>query len=86
MITAITGLGHPVAAQQSFGQSFASVLGQLNHTVVRGDQAMAQLAAGKMGMVSAVALSQKASLALDLTVNVQKTALSSYQNVMNMQV
>ena len=73
--------------EKSFGTFLREALGQVNQLQNDSKQASLKLAAGTLKDVSEVAIiSEKASLALQMTMQVRNKVVESYQEVMRMQV
>lgn len=71
----------------SFAQVLQNALGQANQLSNAADTTAASYAAGGPVSLSTLMIAeQKASLALDLVVQVQNRVVSAYQSIMNMQV
>lgn len=90
----------PVAAQKvdtagvaelqdgkSFGQFLTDALSDVNKLQSNADKASLDLAAGKVQDVSqAVIAAEKASISLQLTMQVRNKVIDAYQEIMRMQV
>jgi flagellar hook-basal body complex protein FliE len=75
------------AESKSFGQVLADALDNVNTLQLNADQASVDLAAGKLQDVSqAVIAAEKATIALQLTMQVRSKIVDAYQEVMRMQV
>jgi len=75
------------ATDKSFGDFLSEALENVNTLQKKADQASLDLAAGKIQDVSEVVIAtEKATLALQLTVQVRNKMLESYQEMMRMQV
>ncbi|HWR40400.1 MAG TPA: flagellar hook-basal body complex protein FliE [Patescibacteria group bacterium] len=73
--------------EKSFGAFLTDALGQVNQLQNDSRQASVNLATGKLNDISEVAIiSEKASLALQMTMQVRNKVVESYQEVMRMQV
>lgn len=71
----------------TFGQLLTNALGDVNKVQLDAKQASIDLAAGKIQDVSeAVIATEKASIALQLTMQVRNKVLDAYQQIMQMQV
>jgi flagellar hook-basal body complex protein FliE len=71
----------------TFGQLLTNALGDVNKVQLDAKQASIDLAAGKIQDVSeAVIATEKASIALQLTMQVRGKVLDAYQEIMRMQV
>ena len=71
----------------SFGQLLTNALGDVNKVQLDAKQASIDLAAGKIQDVSeAVIATEKASIALQLTMQVRNKVIDAYQEIMRMQV
>ncbi len=71
----------------TFGQLLTNALGDVNKVQLDAKQASIDLAAGKIQDVSeAVIATEKASIALQLTMQVRNKVLDAYQEIMRMQV
>ena len=72
---------------KSFGSFLSDALGHVNQLQNDAKQSSLQLAAGKLKDISEVAIiTEKASLALQMTMQVRNKIVESYQEVMRMQV
>lgn len=77
----------PQAGDKSFGQVLSDALGQVNSLQKNAEQASLDLAAGKIQDVSEVVIAtEKASVALQLTMQVRNKVIDAYQEIMRMQV
>ncbi|MFP7252841.1 flagellar hook-basal body complex protein FliE [Virgibacillus sp. 7505] len=75
----------PAQAQSSFTESLKSAIDSLNETQQASDKMTQDLAAGKIDNLHDVMIaSQKASVALDAAVQVQKKAIDAYTEMMRM--
>ncbi|PAD21097.1 flagellar hook-basal body complex protein FliE [Terribacillus saccharophilus] len=75
----------PAQAQSSFTESLKSAIESLNETQQESDKMTQDLAAGKVDNLHDVMIaSQKASVALDAAVQVQKKAIDAYTEMMRM--
>jgi flagellar hook-basal body complex protein FliE len=73
--------------EKSFGQIFADALGEVNNLQINAEQASVNLAAGKIQDVSEVVIAtEKATVALQLTMQVRNRVVEAYQEMMRMQV
>ena len=73
--------------EKSFGQFLSKALDDVNDLQNKSSQASADLATGKIEDISQVVIAaEKASVALQLTIQVRNKALESYQEMMRMQV
>ena len=71
----------------SFGQLLTNALGDVNKLQINANQASVNLASGKIQDVSeAVIATEKASIALQLTMQVRTKVIDAYQEIMRMQV
>ncbi|MCL6442035.1 MAG: flagellar hook-basal body complex protein FliE [Alicyclobacillus sp.] len=78
-------------AQASGGTSFAQMLGnavnQAGDLVDQADEAATTFAAGgPISIDQLMTMEQKASLAVDLVVQIRDRVVSAYQSIMNMQI
>ncbi len=72
---------------KSFGAVLADALGEVNRLQTDAAQASADLAAGKIQDVSEVVIAtEKATIALQLTMQVRNKVVDAYQEMMRMQV
>ena len=72
---------------KNFGQYLKDALKQTNSLQLESDRQNALLAAGRIEDVSQVVIaSQKADIALQLTLQMRNRAMSAYQEIMRMQV
>jgi flagellar hook-basal body complex protein FliE len=73
--------------QKSFGEFLTSALGEVNKLQGASAKASFDLAAGKLQDVSQVTIAaEKASIALQLTMQVRNKMIDAYQEVMRMTV
>jgi len=71
----------------SFGQLLTNALGDVNKLQLNANQASVDLASGKIKDVSeTVIATEKASIALQLTMQVRTKVIDAYQEIMRMQV
>lgn len=81
------GETQPPQEVQSFGEYLTSALKKVNALQLDADEQNALLAAGQIEDVSQVVVaSQKAEIALQLTLQLRNRAVSAYQEIMRMQV
>lgn len=79
--------GKAAPAGKSFGAVLHDALNGVNTLQKQAEQASIDLAAGRVDDVAQVAIAtEKASLALQLTIQVRNKVLDAYQEVMRMQV
>jgi flagellar hook-basal body complex protein FliE len=81
--------GQKVEAQgaNSFGDTLQAAIGQVNQMQSEADHFASRVATGDLAATQqAVLTMEKASLALDLTVQVRNKALEAYQELMRTQV
>lgn len=72
---------------KSFGEVLHDVLNNVNTLQKDAEQASLDLAAGRVDDVAQVAIAtEKASIALQLTIQVRNKVLDAYQEIMRMQV
>ena len=72
---------------KSFGQILTDALGDVNKLQQNASQASMNLASGKIQDVSEVVIaSEKATVALQLTLQIRNKIVEAYQEVMRMQV
>ncbi|SHI67197.1 flagellar hook-basal body complex protein FliE [Propionispora hippei] len=77
----------PTSGDKSFGQLLSDALNNVNELQKSANQASVDLAAGKLQDVSQVVIAtEKASVALQLTMQVRNKIVDAYQEVMRMQV
>ncbi len=77
----------PQEETKSFGDYLTAALKKTNELQLDSDKQNALLAAGRIDDVSQVVIaSQKADIALQLTLQLRNRALSAYQEIMRMQV
>ncbi len=75
------------AGGKMFGQLLADALGEVNKLQMSAEQASLNLAAGKIQDVSEVVIAtEKATIALQLTMQVRNKVVEAYQEMMRMQV
>ncbi len=73
--------------KQTFGEYLAGALKETNRLQLESDQWKAALAAGQVEDISQVVVaSQKAEIALQLTLQLRNRAVSAYQEIARMQV
>jgi flagellar hook-basal body complex protein FliE len=83
----VSGTTTTIPAEKSFGQFLTDALDNVNDLQQQAEQASADLAAGKINDISQVVIAgEKASVALQLTIQVRNKVLESYQEMMRMQV
>ncbi|MBU2702017.1 flagellar hook-basal body complex protein FliE [Sporomusaceae bacterium BoRhaA] len=71
----------------TFGQLLSNALGDVNKLQLDANQASVNLATGKVQDISeAVIATEKASMALQLTMQVRNKVIDAYQEIMRMQV
>ena len=76
-----------VSKEKSFGQFLTDALDSVNDLQKKADQASTDLASGRIEDISQVVIAaEKASVALQLTIQVRNKVLESYQEMMRMQV
>jgi len=86
---AASHLGETQETQEvkSFGQYLTDALKKTNALQLESDRQNALLAAGRIEDVSQVVIaSQKADIAMQLTLQMRNRAMSAYQEIMRMQV
>jgi flagellar hook-basal body complex protein FliE len=80
-------LNKPLNSSETFGQIFSRAIGDVNNLQQQAGQASIDLAAGKIQDVSEVVIaSEKAAIALQLTMQVRNKVIDAYQEIMRMQV
>ena len=85
--TSHLGETEPKEPPKSFGQFLIESLKATNDLQLHSDAMNAALAAGRVEDISQVMVaSQKAEIALQLTLNLRNRAVSAYQEIMRMQV
>lgn len=73
--------------EKSFSQYFDEALNNVNALQKKSQEATMNMAAGKVEDISQVVVAaEKASIALQLTMQVRNKALDAYQEIMRMQV
>lgn len=73
--------------QQSFGDFLTEAMDGVNKLQMAKDQKLFDLSTGKINDVSEVVIaSQKASIAMQLTLQVRNKALDAYQEISRMQI
>jgi flagellar hook-basal body complex protein FliE len=73
--------------EKSFGQFLTDALDNVNDLQKKSEQASTDLASGRIEDISQVVIAaEKASIALQLTIQVRTKMLESYQEMMRMQV
>ena len=81
------GENQPKEEVKSFGTYLTDALKKTNELQLNSDRQNALLAAGQIEDVSQVVIaSQKADIALQLTLRLRNRAMSAYQEIMRMQV
>ena len=81
------GETQPKEEAKTFGADLTNALKKTNELQLNSDRQNALLAAGKIEDVSQVVIaSQKADIALQLTLQLRNRAMSAYQEIMRMQV
>lgn len=74
-------------SEKTFGEFLQDALGSVNNLQNQSKQASLNLAAGKIQDIAEVTIAaEKASVALQLTMQVRNKVVESYQEVMRMQV
>lgn len=77
----------PTEGGKSFGQVLSAALGEVNKLQLDAQQASLNLATGKIQDVSEVVIAtEKATVALQLTMQVRNKVVEAYQEMMRMQV
>lgn len=77
----------PEAFAKTFGQFLGEALGSVETAQVQADEATRKLATGEIRDVAEVTIaSEKATLALQLTVQVRNRVIEAYQEMMRMPV
>ncbi|MBM7571817.1 flagellar hook-basal body complex protein FliE [Aquibacillus albus] len=77
----------PGEAQQHFASSLKSAIDQLNHAQIESDKKTQALARGEIDNLHDVMItSQKASVALQTAVEMQRKVTDAYKEIMRMQV
>ncbi|MBP2629409.1 MAG: Flagellar hook-basal body complex protein fliE [Firmicutes bacterium] len=72
---------------KKFSEYFNEALSNVNELQLKGQQASIDMAAGKVKDISQVVVAtEKASIALQLTMQVRNKVIDAYQEVMRMQV
>jgi flagellar hook-basal body complex protein FliE len=85
--TAATASQGGAGGGRSFGEFLADSLGEVNKLQLEAQQASVNLAAGKIQDVSEVVIAtEKATIALQLTMQVRNKVVEAYQEMMRMQV
>lgn len=75
------------APEKNFGQYLTEALGNVNKLQLESQQASVNLAAGKVQDISEVVIAtEKATIALQLTMQVRNKVMDAYQEIMRMQV
>lgn len=87
----IQGLTNPIAKPENkaegFGEIFKQALQEVNQSQQVSDKLTTELATGKVDNIHEVMIaSEKASLSLELTMQVRNKVVEAYQEVMRMQV
>ncbi|MGE5559965.1 MAG: flagellar hook-basal body complex protein FliE [Chloroflexota bacterium] len=77
----------PAALASSFSQMLSSALKQVNDLQVQADDLAAKLATGEVSDAHTVMIaSEKATLALQLTLQIRNKVIEAYQEIMRMQL
>jgi flagellar hook-basal body complex protein FliE len=77
----------PQTSNTSFGDTLNQALGQVNDLQVQADSMAQNVATGEVDKIhEAMIAMEKASLALELTVQVRNKAIEAYQELMRTQV
>lgn len=77
----------PAASSDSFGKLLTDALNQVNELQAQAEQAGVDLAAGKSTDIHTVMIAtEKANLAVELTVQVRNKVIDAYQEMMRMQI
>ncbi|MBR1398226.1 MAG: flagellar hook-basal body complex protein FliE [Selenomonadaceae bacterium] len=85
--TSHIGETQPQVPPKSFGQFLVDALKATNDLQLQSDAMNAALAAGRVEDISQVMVaSQKAEIAMQLTLQLRNRAVSAYQEIMRMQV
>ena len=86
--SATTNIGqNQVIEKKNFSEYFNEALNNVNDLQLKGQQASIDMAAGKVKDISQVVVAtEKANIALQLTMQVRNKVLDAYQEVMRMQV
>lgn len=80
-------LAEVASPEKSFGQFLSNAMDSVNDLQTKASQASKDLATGKIEDISQVVIAaEKASVALQLTIQVRNKVLESYQEMMRMQV
>jgi flagellar hook-basal body complex protein FliE len=75
------------ASEADFGKLLSEALDKVNHLQKDAEKASIDLAAGKIQDISQVTIaSEKAAVALQLTMQVRNKVIDAYQEIMRMQV
>lgn len=86
----VTGASEPSSPQKNALESFSGILdksiGAVNNLQQSADSAIQQFVAGKMDIHDVMIEVEKASVAMQLTVQLRNKVLEAYQEVMRMQV
>lgn len=83
----IEGTAAPAEGTKKFGEVLSEALNNVNKLQQNAEQASVNLAAGKIQDISEVVIaSEKATIALQLTMQVRNKIVDAYQEVMRMQV
>lgn len=85
--TGVNAAGNAPSSEKSFGQFLTDALEQVNDFQRKADQASTDLATGRIDDISQVVIAaEKATIALQLTIQVRNKMLESYQEMMRMSV
>lgn len=89
MMRAVSHLGETIEKpeEKSFGTYLKDALSEVNRLQLASDEQNKLLAAGEVSDISQVVVAgQKAEIALQLTLQLRNRAVSTYQEIMRMQV
>ncbi len=78
--------GKNIHDDQGFSQLLQSALNNVNHTLNQANLAGLMLAQGEIDFHNAMIVTEKANLALQLTMAIRNKIVEAYQEVMRMQV
>jgi flagellar hook-basal body complex protein FliE len=83
----LTAVKPAAEGEQSFGKILADAVGEVNHLQKDAEKSAVDLVMGKLQDISqATIAAEKASIALQLTMQIRNKAVDAYQEIMRMQV
>lgn len=76
----------PTGQGPGFGEFLKTALQEVNQLQLDADTAARELLLGRIDMHQAMIATEKASLAMDLTIQVRNKLIEAYQEIMRMQI